>query len=698
MFSKNFKTLINIHEQLSRLRFHSAAITRQVNLKVLASKQSKITISLYKNNVLTPVVYQSKKYSNLSSQCNETTNEHDSDEDEVYGTDKSERTLRLTENLYAYTLLKNSDKMGNIIVPLLIPDEDIPEDVVQKIIEKNHEDSSPAEVLEDFRLLSYHRGKLQDGVLSPEKHSNILNTLKKYLADFSDDQLWNLLRYIELWYPMQRSTKEPLLIELEKAMDQECHLRSNLWSVDDIMKTCDLWYHLRYARQSRFVSKWVKKLGKRSGKLKAEHYLYYMFLINIARKLEINMYELEYRLEKFIDKFNGNELGIVAMGFFKTRTPIRNPDLLDKMIETSVKDMHEMGEISIAAVMKITRLSMGLNTLWRFKKLLHAFQPRIKDISVGCLVHAAHAAATVLVYEKDIIDEIINSFIPHLSAARLKDLERMLFSLVIFNYPKELPLYNLIIDQLKDLRRTSELKKFPRSLTVSLMYLSQADIYPLELISIVLSPKFLKEVYNNNAFRIGRECLIINEGLKIEVPDYKGPFLPEKISKYLTTRYSASILDVEDPTEKVQSYQKFIFEFVSLLKEVIGSKDFLVEQTLPHFQRADIIMCIDDQNNIVSPASYFPKSEVGSIKYAPKEPVNLKWLAIVLASSNHTFRNTNDPCGTMQAKLRQLRRIGYTPVMVPYNTWYGKLKSLDAKKNYIRECLLQHGVNKISTS
>lgn len=355
MFSKNFKTLVSIHEQLSRLRFHSAAITRQVNLKAVSNKQSKVTISLNKKNVLTPIVYQSKKYSNLSSQCNESTNEHDSDEDEAYGTDKSERTLRMTENLYAYTVLKNSGRMDNIIVPSLIPEEDVPEDVVEKIIKKNHEDSSPAEVLEDFRLLSYHRGKLREGVLSPEKHSNILNTLKKYLADFSDDQLWNLFRYIELWYPMERSTKEPLLTELEKAMDQECLLRSNVWSVDDLLKTCDLWYHLRCARQSHFVSKCVKRLGKKPGKLKAENYLYYMFLLNIARKLEINMYELEYRLEKFIDKFEGNELGIVAMGFFKTRTPIRNPNLLDKMIDTSVKDIYKMGEISIAAVMKITR-------------------------------------------------------------------------------------------------------------------------------------------------------------------------------------------------------------------------------------------------------------------------------------------------------------------------------------------------------
>lgn len=66
------------------------------------------------------------------------------------------------------------------------------------------------------------------------------------------------------------------------------------------------------------------------------------------------------------------------------------------------------------------------------------------------------------------------------------------------------------------------------------MHLSYADIYPHDLIAKVLSPEFLKEVFNNNAFKIGRECMVVDMGLKIEVPEYKGPFLPDRVINYLS--------------------------------------------------------------------------------------------------------------------------------------------------------------------
>lgn len=46
-----------------------------------------------------------------------------------------------------------------------------------------------------------------------------------------------------------------------------------------------------------------------------------------------------------------------------------------------------------------------------FRDLLHAFRPRINGVSAPCLVHAGHAAATVLINERKIINEIIERYL-----------------------------------------------------------------------------------------------------------------------------------------------------------------------------------------------------------------------------------------------------------------------------------------------
>lgn len=178
-----------------------------------------------------------------------------------------------------------------------------------------------------------------------------------------------------------------------------------------------------------------------------------------------------------------------------------------------------------------------------------------------------------------------------------------------------------------------------------------------------------------------------------------------------------------DPTGKIPSFQRFTLEFVQLLKEVLGSKEIVVLQVLPHLQRSEVLMCIDKENKIVPAAPYFQKIDYSSIKYAPKEPADCRWLAFILASHNHLFRGTTEPCGTLEAKIRQLKKIGYHPIVViillfiiylififmytfykryiylinlfqvPHASWYQSVKTLKEKKQYLKELLLQHDVN-----
>lgn len=277
----------------------------------------------------------------------------------------------------------------------------------------------------------------------------------------------------------------------------------------------------------------------------------------------------------------------------------------------------------------------------------------------------------------------------HAASSRLKDLERMLFSLMIFKYPSNHPIYPIIIDELKNPARKSETRKYPKTLSSSIQYLSQIGIYPLEIINEIMDPSYLREVYNNNSFHIGRDYLGIECGLKIEVPNYQGPFLPARIVSYLGKRHSAyTIKDIDGPLESVQNNQKFTVEVVHYLKEIIGSNSVKVDQVLPHHQRVDIVCCIDKETKEFVPIDEIYKDmPVGTIKYPPSND-KYQWIVINLASYNQIYRDTAEACGTLESKLRQLNKIGFSATIILYSEWKN-LKTIPIKKQYVNDIILK---------
>lgn len=343
MFTTRLRVFTSIRQRASYLRLHSSGVLRKSNLTQPHCFTPK-SHCLYSTQTLSPG-YIVRPYSQLS----EVTESDDEDND-----NSETGYQKVTENKYAYWVLRSSDKCKGQLRPLIIPKEQIPDEVIQTILAKNYDDCSPSEVLEDFRIVTYH-AKLNSVKLSSDKHEKILNKLTAYVNDYSDEEICNIMEYMTLWYPMINATKIQAFLNLESALDKKTRLSMDDMSYGHILLLCDLWFQMRRARISDFVAKAIKRLGKRSKQLTPGEYLHYMFLLNASRVPAINMYELEFSLEPIIDQFSANELGIIAMAFFKTRTPIRNPALLDKIMDKSIADIENIGDICISAIMKAIR-------------------------------------------------------------------------------------------------------------------------------------------------------------------------------------------------------------------------------------------------------------------------------------------------------------------------------------------------------
>ncbi|XP_063980062.1 uncharacterized protein LOC135164025 [Diachasmimorpha longicaudata] len=688
MFTRRLRVLLKLSDKQTFLRSSRDYVEPNLKFSTISSFQS---LQIRSGTTLKRSIFSSEKiegYSNLSQTSDQPECLEEEDPSQIHPTHGA---YRMTENRRAYLVLENNPRYKKTVIPRIIPDERFPEETIKKILRKEWTlSSNVSDIIESFRILSYD-ARSHDKRITDE-HTPIFEKLTSVVKDLVTDQIWQLLRYVEMWYPMATYPKSRALTALEDALDNECYKRSLEWDADDLLKTCDLFYHLRRSRQSKFTGFALKKLGLKPCKMSSDNYIHYMYLLNVGRKPWINMYELEYRLEGIVEEFTTEELAIIAMGFFKTATPIRNPALSGHIVQKCVNDMKDLDEIFISAIMKMARLSVHLRDRDILRNLFHRFKIRIDTISTPCLVHTAHTAATTLIFEKEVMDLIMNELIKRdLSGARLKDIERLLFSLMIFNYPKDFPLYELAINQLKNPVRTSERNKFAVTYICCLMYLSHMDIYPLDIITNIMDPQYLKDVYRNNAFKIGREYLTLECGLKVEVPEYQGPFLPERVYNYLAKRYASDVVWREDPSVRVQTYQKFLFEVVHYLKTIVGENNYFMDQVLPQHQRADIILCVDVDNNFISAERMLLECPTFTVKFAP-ERLKYRWFAMTLASHNQLFRGSSILSGTSNAKLRQLTKAGYTPITVMLPTWTN-LKEAE-RHQYLRNLVTQHINNK----
>lgn len=81
-----------------------------------------------------------------------------------------------------------------------------------------------------------------------------------------------------------------------------------------------------------------------------------MFYANTSRKFipSLPMFDIEHELNLYFDEFTIKELGIIALGFFKTQTPIRNLELIDKIYTAVLSNINNINSIELAAFLKVS--------------------------------------------------------------------------------------------------------------------------------------------------------------------------------------------------------------------------------------------------------------------------------------------------------------------------------------------------------
>lgn len=257
----------------------------------------------------------------------------------------------LTENNFAHRFMECSEAYSNSLATTLPFDQDLQADEIESILQQQWISMSIPEILQNFERLSVYAANNDESINQPKYHG-ILEVLNSKLPEFSDQEIHQLFRCLELW---KTETTEVNYKSLLTTLDKECLKRMPNWSLDEILLTNDQFFKLKMARFVEFTWQSLKKLGMKPRKMTPANLVQYTFLMKVNRRLPIRPYEIEYRVEQHFDNFTIEELAIIAMAFIKYEATVRSEQLIVKIIKKLVSEIDNVNDFSLKAILDILR-------------------------------------------------------------------------------------------------------------------------------------------------------------------------------------------------------------------------------------------------------------------------------------------------------------------------------------------------------
>ena len=330
--------------------------------------------------------------------------------------------------------------------------------------------------------------------LEDTRHSELCCALVGSLRELNDNNLLKVLSALSLWPPTSATTT-PNFVALWNALDEACTERINRWDMTRMFLVADHWFALRLSRISMYNIQMTKRLGRRVATMGASQLVQYMFYANLSRKLEpfIIKKDMEKRIAEVLSQISIEELGVIAMGFFKTQTFLKNERLVEAMVKKTQENLECVSDASLCSILKLFRKSVFV-TQWKLlHDLLDALVPQLDRLNNMCLLQVALLGNDLLVYHPKVIDMIASKFADEISTIRLKDIERITFALMLYNcVPVSRPdIFTLVAQELRKPERTMEINHYPKCFVSCVVYLTTLGFFPQDLISAALQPTML---------------------------------------------------------------------------------------------------------------------------------------------------------------------------------------------------------------
>ncbi|XP_034825273.1 FAST kinase domain-containing protein 5, mitochondrial [Maniola hyperantus] len=585
------------------------------------------------------------------------------------------------ENKYAYNIMQSKGYVIDFLTNKEEHKQSIQKEVFQNILDIKEFKGNPHKIFQTFSVLGSYCSE-HNICISNKQFDDFIDILTDNIYLATDEELLSLFYSLAKW-PETESIRTRNYIEVWAALDDACIKRMNKWPYEQMLLFVSLFYMLNVTRVSDFSHKCLQKLVSKAHQLTKNQIVKTLFFIGITRNSPINIHNLEVQIEEQFLEFSIDELAIIAMGLFKSKTPIRSMSLVTKVIEKIIENSKGIHEVSLAALLKIIRYSTKLSDDNKVYDMLDSLQREIPRLSVMCNVHVALVGTSTLTLHENCLNIIADALVTSLSKARLKDLERLLLTYGTFNFtPNTKKFFHKIIEELKNPERSEEIKKHGRVFSSCVSYLGLLQIYPVDLMNKVLSPDFLNHSYGKHCQQYGREILSIHNMAKIFIKDDPLNLLTDKQVIVLAKKYTDYVPDENYP-KQYNALDKMFIDIMKVLQKSRGGKEYVIgHHILSHHQRGDILICNDHQDSPVPVDKAFSEAKFGLLT----KPIdNNYWIALVIANRN-AFLNSGVPIGHYSSKVRELNTLGFYAAIVNWKI-YSKLNGENEKNRYLNNLI-----------
>lgn len=253
-----------------------------------------------------------------------------------------------------------------------------------------------------------------------------------------------------------------------------------------------------------YIFRFIDRASRKPEKLTQNQLIHLFFYMNVCRKRPVE-FAFETAIETKLNDLTVDELAIIAMGFFKSQTKIKLATILNRMLELVIENSESIHEISLAAILKIVRLSQNPKTKDNMIRALEKVALEIPRLSQLCATHVALMGTSLQIFHPPVLKAVAQKSIDSISdpkLVRLKDIERILLAMTMFDFdPETQPnFYETIYEELHRDERIPERITYPKSLPSCLNYLSIRNIYSIELMNQLLKPEFTFDTYGKVNF------------------------------------------------------------------------------------------------------------------------------------------------------------------------------------------------------
>ncbi|CAN2388370.1 mitochondrial RNA processing [Pristimantis euphronides] len=580
---------------------------------------------------------------------------------------------------------------------------------------------APAEISNFLEKLSHLPEDHIDDLKSNEQFEKLCSMSIEPLELYTHVEL---IRILAAFVRLKMSVKHPVL----KAYEKEFRCRVWYLSTNELLLVADMWRCLSFC-VPKFLDIMYSYMQLRCMDLNLAQAIQLIYVVGEGRRApEELMEKLEAVVLRYLQTINLEEISTVCLGFFKTGHGL-SEHLMRKfgdMIGDNIDDTSNFCLVNILKMFRFTRV----DHMDFFRRVGQVAHKRIPDMGIQGIMHVTLSFASMHILDERLMNTVASVIPGRASYCRSKDIAKLLwsFGVLTYNPPNADVFYSALIKEIS--KNLQQFQDFPEHFLTCLMALAFCQRFPLDLIKVALSEEFIMKSKKISMFELKKDLFTIAGSIEIECPEYT----KETISPEFRKEVTEMLVDLS----KQDIYRKEeALEAASMLEILLGGPKFVKHHMiLPHTRSNDLEVHFDINNKPIPQIA----DVVVKVKQSKKEPISVQVtddlmakllnknfsqppedtqdrpkssstlkstakiteellsqltttmkcnenpatemikLAIQVTNRNHYCYGQKRLLGLHEMKRRQLQKLGYVVVELPYWEWYPLTKCSRSEK------------------